>query len=87
MIGFATNNGGGPPYPFVISLKDVDPAFVQANGQWLFCLDPITASLPAGVAIGDIVYFDVVGGNAVNVRAAIKTTTRNPQGFSVDTWS
>ena len=80
MLGIAINNGGGAPYYNQIVLKDADP-------QQLFCLDPITASLPDGVAIGDIVYFDVVGGNAVNVRAAVKSTTRSPQGFSVDTWS
>ena len=80
MIGFATNNGGGAPYINQIVLKDVDP-------QQIFCLNPINASFPAGVKIGDIVYFDVVGGNAVNVRAAIKTTTYSPQGYQIDSWS
>ncbi len=87
MIGYAINNGGGAPYINQIVTKDVDPAFVQAGGDWLFCLDPITADFPDGVVIGSIVYFEVSGGNAVNIRAAIKTVTYSPQGFEIDSWS
>jgi hypothetical protein len=79
-LGIAVNNGGGAPYINQIVLKDADP-------QQIFCLSPLTASLPAGVVPGDVVYFDVSGGNAVNVRAAIKTVSRSPQGFEIDTWS
>ena len=46
MLGYALNPGGGAPFVSMIAIKDVDPAFVQAENQWLFCLDPIDAAFP-----------------------------------------
>lgn len=50
----------------------------------------LQTAIPAGINPGDFVYFDAGSAPknlATNVRAAIKTVTRSPQGFEIDTWS
>jgi hypothetical protein len=68
----------------VISLKD-SPITPDTPTGVLYVLK---TALPSGINPGDFVYFENTSGNiATNVRAAIKTTSRNAQFFEVDTWS
>jgi hypothetical protein len=67
-----------------ISLKD-SPITPDTPTSILYIL---TTALPGGINPGDFVYFTNPSGNlAANVRKAIKTVTRSPQGFEIDTWS
>jgi hypothetical protein len=68
----------------IIALKD-SPITPQTPTPLLYVLQ---TALPAGINPGDFVYFENPSGNlAANVRAAIKTVGRSPQGFEIDTWS
>jgi hypothetical protein len=68
----------------IISLKD-SPITPDTPTGVLYVLK---TAMPAGINPGDFVYFESSDGQtAVNVRAAIKTTSRNAMNYEVDTWS